>query len=129
MLLYLINPFHLWSQADSQNNSFFPPHPHPEEQVSAWTILETQEKLLSEIRSCVCCNGGMSDIFPPEQQWEAIAGWRFFSLTNGTVTQRSYCVSRVFPASAKGQLQWTPACFPAPSPPPADTKQHLGKLS
>lgn len=50
MLLYLIKPFHLQAQAGSQNNSFSPPHPHPEERrVNAWTILETQEKLLSEI--------------------------------------------------------------------------------
>lgn len=92
--------------------------------VNAGNILETQEKLLSEI--ILGSIGMVAEVifFVPDQKWEAVAGWRCFSLTNGTVTQRSYSVSCVLQTSAKGQLQYTPALLS-----PTVVKQRLGKLN
>lgn len=87
------------------------PHPttDPEERmVSAWTILETGEKLLPEIIP-VPTEWWHEWYFFPEWEWEAAAGWCCFSLTNTTVTHRSHRVPCVFQTSAKGQLQRTQA--------------------
>lgn len=100
MLLYLIKPFHLQAEADSQDNSLSPLHSHPEERmVNAWVILETQEKLLSEI---ILLEWWHEWHFFPDQGWVAVAGWHCFSLRNATVHHRSHSVSCVSETPAKG---------------------------
>lgn len=99
-LLDLTKPFHLQSQAGSQNYSYSHPTPHP------WR--ENGQCLLPEIIPVSVRTRHEWYSFPG-REWEAAAGWHCFSLTNATVTHRSHSVSCVLQTSAKGRLQWTPA--------------------
>lgn len=95
MPLSLIKAFHLQSQADSQTTVSSYPTPTLKNGQCLDFSRNSRETAFWD-HSCVYWNGGMSDIFFPEQEWEAVVGWWCFSLTNGTVTQRSYSVSCVF---------------------------------